>query len=90
MGEAVFEEVLAKAQALSPVEQRRLIDVLAARQSIRPRKTLEQLAAEQGKTPVDFDVLVRLGEFFPEDESVDDLVSFIRESRQDSRVRSIE
>ena len=85
-----LEEILENAQALSPQDQHRLIELLASRQPIKPRKTIEQLAAEQGKRPVNFDELLRLGEFFPQDESVDDLVNFIRKSRRDSRERSIE
>jgi hypothetical protein len=88
--EITLEKVLAEALELSLDDQRRLIEILSVNQPIKPRKTLEQLAAEQGKKPVNFDELLKLGEFFPEDESVDDLVNFIRESRRDSGVRRIE
>jgi len=90
MADVTFEKVLANALALSLDDQRRLIELLSARQPIKPRKTLKQLAAEQGKKPVNFDELLKLGEFFPEDESVDELVNFIREARRDSGQRSLE
>ena len=90
MAEVTFEKVLENARALSAEDQRRLIELLADRQRMKPRKTLEELAAEQGKKPVNFDDLLKLGDFFPKDESVDDLVSFVRESRRDSSNRSIE
>lgn len=90
MAEVTFEKVLENARALSTEDQRRLIDLLAAKQAVKTRKTLEQLAAEQGKKPVNFDELLKLGEFFPDDESVDDLVNFVRESRRDNSNRSIE
>ncbi len=84
-----FEKVLDDALTLPPEEQERLLDRLAANRPIKPRKSLAQLAAEQGKKPVKFDELLKLGEFFPAEESVDDLVNFVRESRRDSGPRSI-
>lgn len=90
MSEANFERVLENARALSAEDQRRLIELLSAPKPGKPHKTLEELAAEQGKKPVNFDELLKLGEFFPEDESVDDLVTFVQESRRDSWNRSIE
>ncbi|GEM_PF-1424542 len=88
--EITLEKVLAVALELSLEDQRRLIEILSVNQPIKPSKSLEQLAAEQGKKPIKFDELLKLGEFFPEDESVDDLVNFVRESRRDSGPRSIE
>jgi hypothetical protein len=90
MADVIFERVLNDARALSPGDQRRLIQLLAAQQQVRPHKSLEQLSTDQGKKPVNFDDLLKLGEFFPEDESVDDLVNFIRISRKDSQGRNIE
>jgi len=83
MAELTLDKVFEDALSLAPEDQRRLINMLNASQPLRPRKTLAQLAAEQGKKPVNFDELLKLGEFFPEDESVDDLVNFVRESRRD-------
>jgi hypothetical protein len=90
MTEVSFEKVLEEALALSPDEQRRLIDALDASLPPEPGKSIEQLAAEQGKKPLRFDELRKLGEFFPEDESIDDLVNFIRESRKDTQERRID
>ncbi|MEK7833531.1 MAG: hypothetical protein AAB401_20750 [Acidobacteriota bacterium] len=73
-----FEEVLEEAKKLKPEERRRLNAALAVE---RP-KTIEELAAEQGKGPVNFDELLKLGEFWPEDESIDDFNAFVRESRR--------
>jgi hypothetical protein len=39
---------------------------------------------------LNFAELRKLGEFFPEDESVDDLVNAIREWRRDTGDRSVE
>ena len=81
--EITYEQVLEDALKLTPVERERLLDYLAAEQPIRPRKSIAEIAAEQGKGPIDFDELLRLGEFFPADESVDDLIAFVRDSRAD-------
>lgn len=83
--EKLFEEAL----TLSPAERERLIDLLTPYKPIKPLKSLAQLAEEQGKKPIKFDDLLKLGEFFPEEESVDDLVNFIRESRRDTGHRSL-
>lgn len=80
-----FEEVLEEAKKLKPEERRKLNAALATE---RP-KTLEELAAEQGKGPVNFDELLRLGEFWPEDESVDDFNAFVRESRRGNPFKRI-
>jgi hypothetical protein len=85
-----LDRVLEEALKLSEEDQRKLIEMLSAVQPIRPRKSLEQLVAEQGKKPLKYAELRKLGEFFPEDESVDDLVNFIRESRRDRNPRSLE
>ncbi|HMV48610.1 MAG TPA: hypothetical protein PLD20_33120 [Blastocatellia bacterium] len=80
-----FEEVLQEAQKLKPVEKRKLSVLLA---SEKPT-TIEELAAEQGKGPVNFDELLKLGEFWPEEESVDDFNAFIRESRRGDPFKGI-
>ena len=80
-----FEQVLAEALNLAPEDQEQLLNYLAANQPIRPRKSLAELAAEQGKHPVSFDELLELGEFLPAEESVDDLLAFVRQSRTDNQ-----
>ena len=54
MAEITLEKILADAKTLPRNEQEALVDALLM-PVIRPRKTIEQLAAEQGKKPVDFD-----------------------------------
>ena len=80
MAEITLEKVLEEARMLPQNEQEALIDALL-RPVLRPRKTIEQLAAEQGKKPVNFDELLKLGEFFPQEESVDDLVNTVQQWR---------
>jgi hypothetical protein len=87
MAEITLEKVLADARTLPPNEQEALVDALIM-PVLRPRKTIEQLATEQGKKPVNFDELLRLGEFFPEEESVDDLVNKVQEWRNERYARS--
>lgn len=85
-----LDRVLDEALKLSKEDQQKLIEMLSLVQPIRPRKTLAQLAAEQGKKPMKYEELRKLGEFFPEDESVDDLVNFVREGRRDRNPRRLE
>lgn len=80
-----FEEILQEARKLKPEEKRKLGVLLTAE---RPT-TLEELAAEQGKGPVNFDELLKLGEFWPEEESVDDFNAFVRESRRGDPFKGI-
>ncbi|MEP7337603.1 MAG: hypothetical protein ABI977_07640 [Acidobacteriota bacterium] len=80
-----FEEVLHEARKLKPQEKRRLSEILAE----EAPKTLEQLAAEQGVGPMDYDKLLKLGEFWPEDESIDEFNAFVRESRREDPFRRI-
>ena len=76
------------AATLPPEEQRRLIEFLTARESqAGRRKTIEQIAAEQDKRPLDFEEIRRLGSFFPEEESVDDLIGTVQALRQDGSTR---
>jgi hypothetical protein len=69
---------LEEIQELSDDEQERLRKLLAekARASETP-KSIEELAAEQGVGPMDFEELRALGEFWPEDESIDDFLEFV-------------
>ena len=90
MADITLDKVIQDAAALPPEEQRRLIELLTARASeASPRKTIEQIASEQGKRPLDFAEIRRLGSFFPADESVDDLVSTLRNLRQDRSTRTL-
>ncbi|HZS09687.1 MAG TPA: hypothetical protein VFD58_32970 [Blastocatellia bacterium] len=91
MTDISFEKILEEAGRLPPEDQRRLIETLAAEAPPRkPLRGIEQLAAEQGVKPINFAELRKLGEFFPEDESVDDLVNFIRELGRGRHERRIE
>jgi hypothetical protein len=85
-----YEQVLGDALKLSPEDRARLLHSLETLPPLQPRKSLAELAAEQGKKPVDFEELLKLGEFFPAEESVDDLVAFIRKSRSDGQSRSLD
>ncbi len=80
MAEITLEKVLADAKTLPLEEREELIDLLRIH-LIRPKKAIEQLAKEQGKKPVDFDELLKLGEFFPQEESVNDLVNTVQQWR---------
>lgn len=89
MAEITLEKVLEEARSLPPKEQETLVDALL-QPVIRPRKTIEQLVSEQGKKPLNFAELRRLGKFFPENENVDDLVRTVREWRDVPDTRSLE
>lgn len=80
-----FEEILQEARKLHPQEKRRLGQILVE----EAPKSIEQIAAEQGVGPVDFDKLRKLGEFWPEDESVDEFIEFVRESRREDPYRRL-
>lgn len=80
-----FEEVLHEVRKLKPQEKRQLSEILAE----EAPKTIEQLAAEQGVGPMDYDKLLKLGEFWPEDESIDEFNAFVRESRREDPFRRI-
>ena len=90
MADITFDKVIQDAAMLSQEEQRRLIELRTARGSqAGPRKTIEQIAAEQDKGPLDFAEIRRLGSFFPEEESVDDLIGTVRSLRQDESTRTL-
>ena len=80
-----FEDVLHEARKLKPQEKRRLSEILAE----EAPKTIEQIAAEQGVGPMDYDKLLKLGEFWPEDESIDEFNAFVRKSRREDPFRRI-
>jgi hypothetical protein len=73
---ATLEKILEEIQELNPDEQKRLRKLLAERAGApEAPKSIEELAAEQGTRPLHFDEL--LGDFWPEDESIDDFLEFV-------------
>ena len=89
MADVTLEKVLEEAKALTPHEREILLDALQ-QSVIRPRKTIEQIAKEQGKKPINFAELRKLGRFFPEDENIDDLVQTVREWRNEPGTWSLD
>ena len=90
MADITLDKVIQDAAMLPQEEQRRLIELLTARASqAGTQKTIEQIAAEQNKRPLDFAEIRRLGSFFPEEESVDDLIGTVRSARQDESTRTL-
>ncbi|MBS1790576.1 MAG: hypothetical protein JST85_22855 [Acidobacteria bacterium] len=78
MSTPTLEKVVQDAKRL-PLEDQQLLAEL-----IRPPKTIEQLAAEQGIKPFDFAEARRAAVgIWPEDESLDDFTLWLRESRKD-------
>ena len=74
-----LDEVLDLARKLSIADQQRLVRLL------KPPKTIEQLAEEQGIKPMDWKAAAeRATGIWPEDESIDDFLTFLEESRKDS------
>jgi hypothetical protein len=91
MADATLDRIIKEAFSLPPQDQRRLIELLNARiAQTGPVKTIEQLAEEQGKGPLDFSTIRSLGSFFPDDESVDDLISTVRQLREDKATRTLD
>lgn len=89
MADTTFDRVIRDAQTLTLDQQRRLIEVLTARVLQAPStRTVEQIAAEQNKRPLNFSEIRELGLFFPEEESVDDLVETMRTLRRDRSTRT--
>ena len=90
MADNTFDKIFREVSTLSPDQQQRLIELLAERIPSTPqKKTIEQIASEQGKRPLKFSEIRELGSFFPDDEDVDDLVSIIRTLRQDKSARDL-
>lgn len=74
-----LDEVLEMARRLPIADQQRLVRLL------HPPKTIEQLAEEQGIKPGDWKAAAeRARGVWPEDESIDDFLAFLRESRKDA------
>ena len=62
MADITLDKIFEEAMTLSPEEQRRLSEWLtASAPQAGPRKTIEQMAAEQGKKPLNFAELRKLG-----------------------------
>src|SRR5262247_1713533 len=75
-----LDEVLELARKLPIIDQQRLVRLL------NPPKTIEQLAEEQGIKPGSLKAAAeRARGVWPEDESIDDFLAFLRESRKDRR-----
>lgn len=72
-----LEDVLQAAQQLPISDQQLLTELL------EPPKTIEQLAQEQGIGPFDFEEARRAANFWPEDESIDDFLAYLYESRRE-------
>jgi hypothetical protein len=54
---------------------------------LRPPKTIEQLAEEQGIKPTDWETLTeRAKGIWPEEDSIDEFLAFLKESRKDHRL----
>lgn len=85
MDDVTYERVLEDALTLPPEDRARLVEELTEKPRRKPLKSIEQLMAEQGTGPVSFEELRELGKFFPEEESVDDLVRTIDEWRGHNR-----
>ena len=91
MADVTLDRIIRDAFSLPPQDQRRLLELLNARiAQTPPTKTIEELAAEQGKGPLDFATLRNLGAFFPPDENVDDLISTVRNLREDKATRPLD
>lgn len=72
-------------------QQQRLIQMLLARLTgPSSKKSITQVAAEQGKSPLSFSEIRELGSFFPEDESVDDLIRTVRILGEDKSSRNLD
>ncbi len=89
MADITLDKIIRDVQTLPVDQQRRLIEVLTQRIFQTPQKNIEQIAAEQGKGPLNFGKIRELGSFFPEEDSVDDLVQTVRTFRQDRSTRTL-
>lgn len=73
-----LEDVLQAAQQLPIADQQLLTELL------EPPKTIEQLAQEQGVGPFDFEeARSEAAGIWPEDESIDDFLAHLYESRRE-------
>jgi hypothetical protein len=78
-----LDQVVEAARQL-PLEDQRLLTEL-----IKPPKTIEELAAEQGIKPFDFaEARAAAAGIWPEEESLDDFTVWLRESRKEGAAES--
>jgi hypothetical protein len=67
-------------------------DALAAQRTPEQREAyarLLKLAEEQGVKPLDYNALLKMGGFWPEDEDIDDFVATIRKWRDEGEDQEI-
>ncbi len=77
MSAPTLEQVFHDAQRLPIADQQLLVELL------KPPKTIEQLAEEQGIGPFDFKAAQAEATFWPEDESIDDFITALRQWRSE-------
>lgn len=91
MADNRLEKIVQDAASLPLDQQQQLIQMLVARlPHPSPKKSIEQIATEQGKGPLKFSEIRELGSFFPEDESVDELIRTVRSLREDKSARNLD
>jgi hypothetical protein len=79
-----LEQILKDVQSLS-IEDQRLLAAL-----INPPRPIEEIAAEQRIGPFDFDAAREAAAgIWPEDESIDDFLAFLYESRREETGRDL-
>jgi hypothetical protein len=83
MSTPTLEQVFHDAQQLPIADQQLLVELL------KPPKTIEQLAEEQGIGPFDFKAAQAEATFWPEDENVDDFIAALRQWRSEGETRQI-
>jgi len=77
MDTPTLDQVFEAAKQLPIADQQLLVELL------KPPKTIEQLAAEQGIRPFDFKAAQAEATFWPEEESVDDFIAALRQWRSE-------
>jgi hypothetical protein len=77
MDTPTLDQVFEAAKLLPIADQQLLVELL------KPPKTIEQLAAEQGIGPFDFKAAQAEATFWPEEESVDDFIAALRQWRSE-------
>ena len=82
MDTPTLDQVFEAAKQLSIADQQLLVKLLS------PPKTIEQLAEEQGIGPFDVEAARAKATFWPEDESIDDFLTFLKESRSEGAPES--
>ena len=77
MDTPTLDQVFEAAKQLPIADQQLLVELL------KPPKTIEQLAAEQGIRPFDFKAAQAEATFWPEEESIDDFITALRQWRSE-------